>query len=44
LLITFWVLAKKGHLKNVSLDYAPKLNRIKNAQLLPSAPFLPIPC
>lgn len=41
---TGWVLAKKGHLKNVSLVNAPKTNRITNVEAYTSAPFLPIPC
>ncbi len=36
------VIVKKQHLKNGSLDFIPKPNRITNVQLLPSAPYLPI--
>jgi hypothetical protein len=42
--VTVLVLAKKGHLKNVSLGYAPNFNRITNVEACASAPFLPIPC
>ena len=43
-MITVRVLSNKGHLKNVSLDFAPKSNRIANVEAYTSAPFLPIPC
>jgi hypothetical protein len=37
--LTFWGLAKLGHLKYVSLDFAQMPNRITNVEFITSAPI-----